>query len=215
MRPPIRGNALARAGFGLVCTVVLMTLSGTAGARSPLETSVQDASARASLGPADAAVHVFLADGCAPCDEQRSYLQRMIAEDATLRVLTYDVVAVDANAHALERVAAHLGVAAGVIPLTLYGARHWVGFDAEVGDEVRSAALHAGLGPPSPLRADTSLGLILVHSAQHEPLHASGDDERFIVLLRFGAIVLLIVLVVGVTALRRAAVTGRGPQRAS
>ena len=215
MRPQIRGNALARAGFGLVCTVVLMTLWGTVGTRSPLESDAQDASARVPLARADVAVHVFLADGCVPCDEQRSYLQRMIAEDATLRVLTYDVVAVDANAHALDRVAVHLGVAAGVIPLTLYRARHWVGFDDQVGDEVRSAALHAGLSPPDPLSVDASLSLIAAQSAQPEPLHASGDDERFLALLRFGAIVLLIVLVVGVSTLRRTAVSARGAQRAS
>lgn len=213
MCPQLRGYALVCAWFVLVCTAVLMNVVGIVGGRSALESVAQDPSSRAPLGSADA-VHVFLAEGCAPCDEQRTYLRRMIAEDATLRVLTYDVAAVDANANAMDHVVAHLGLAPGVIPLTLYGARHWVGFDAEVGEEVRSAALHAGLSPPSPMAVDASLSRVIAQSAQPEPLHTSGEDERFTQLLGSGAIVLLVVLIVGVTALRRAAVGIPGAQRA-
>jgi len=209
MRPQNRGHAHVRAGFGFVFAVVLMTLSFAAGAESSLVSVAHHASPPLSLDDADVTVHVFLAEDCTPCAEQRAHLERMIAEDVTLRVLTYDVVAVDANAHALDRVAAHLGVAAGVIPLTLYGARHWVGFDDQVGDEVRTAVLHAGLSPSDLATVEASLSRIFAHTAQPEPLHPNDDADRFILLLRSGASLLLIVLIVGIAALRIA--TARGP----
>lgn len=161
----------------------------------------------------DAALHVFWADGCAPCDDQRSLITSLLAEDATLRVLAYDVVTSDANAIALERTADHLGVAPGVIPLTLFGARYWVGFDAEVADAIRGATLYAGTHHTPADGSDATSSTLFLSAAQPIALHATEDALYGTLPLRAGANSLLLVLGLGVAALRlKAANAGRVPE---
>jgi glutaredoxin len=106
----------------VVVTTLIMTLAISAGRNEKIET----------------VVHFFWAEGCPHCAEALPFLQAVTNETPNTRILAYEVLHNRDNARALIAFAGRHGYKPHSVPAIFIGSRHWVGFNSEIAEEIRS-----------------------------------------------------------------------------
>jgi glutaredoxin len=135
-------------------------------ARQPVQAQASD--------PPPADMYVFWSDTCPHCAEAMPVLEGFTRKYPQLRLHDYEVHAVE-NQTLFKQMAAAFGFEAQSVPTIFLGDRHWVGFNEEIGEEIKAAVTTcldagctdagAGIVPqPAPTPAPTALPQSLVSS---------------------------------------------------
>lgn len=107
------------------------------------------ATAAATERPELPALEVFWAEGCPYCAAERAWLPTLESRHPEVRVVQYEVSRHAGNRELLQRRAAEVGVAVRGVPMTFFGADHWVGFDQQIADEISATVARATQGAAS------------------------------------------------------------------
>ena len=72
-------------------------------------------------------MYVFASVDCPHCEAQKPFLQQLDAENARLRIETFEVLRTDRHHQRLRHMAAGYGITPGSVPTIFVGGRVWVG----------------------------------------------------------------------------------------
>jgi len=97
------------------------------------------ASAGAQEEPHPVRVYFFWGVGCPFCDQQKVFLEALVADHPNVDVRDFEVYHVLENRNLLIELAAAFGHAVRGVPMTFIGDEVWVGFNRATGEQMRFA----------------------------------------------------------------------------
>ena len=98
---------------------------------------------------------LFWLDGCPHCAAEKVFLADLVTQYPSVTIDAYEVSSDADNRARFAAEAERLGFVPNAVPVTIIGARYWVGFDDSVAAEITSVVAATAVPPPSPEASST------------------------------------------------------------